>query len=82
MYYKASSIKKPAMNSKYFALLTIIILDTGLRQPALSAQASQLVLTSTSNDVFVQRTVIALEPPPPPDRGAPSGREGAASRAT
>lgn len=70
------------MNSKYFGLLITIILDSGLRQPTTSAQASQLVLTSTSNNVFVQKTVIALEPPPPPDQGAPGGREGAASRAT
>jgi hypothetical protein len=70
------------MNSKYFALLITIILDSGLRQPTISAQASQLVLTSTSTDVFVQGTVIALEPPPPPDQGAPGGREGAASHAT
>jgi hypothetical protein len=69
------------MNSKYFALLITIILDSGLRQPTISAQASRLVLTSTSTDVFVQRT-IALEPPPPPDQGAPGGREGAASHAT
>ncbi len=66
------------MNTKYFPLLMTIVLQT---------QTSQLGLTSPFKDVFLQPTAksrllqIALEPPPPPDRGAPSSRQGAASHA-
>lgn len=75
------------MNAKYFAILTTIVLATGLSQSVTPAQVSPLVSTSSFNEVIVQRSPkssclqIDLVAPPPPDRGAPGGRSGGASRA-
>ncbi|HEY9711779.1 MAG TPA: hypothetical protein V6D48_26460 [Oculatellaceae cyanobacterium] len=74
------------MNAKYFATLTAIIFATGLSLPVTQAQASQIVLTKTFNDVLVQRFPKSLSlssnsaPPPPPVDGAPRDRKPAGTR--
>jgi len=74
------------MNAKYFAALTPIVLATGLNQPLTHPQTHELVLTSVFNALFVQRfplnsSLFVNLVTPPPERGAPSGRRGAAGRA-
>lgn len=44
------------MNPKYFATFTTLVLATGLSQSATQAQAKELILNSTFNPVFVQRS--------------------------
>ena len=72
------------MNTKFLATLTAMLLATGLSQPVTNAQASQLFVTSMLNDALVQRSskspVLNKVPSAPPDRGAPGGRRGGASR--
>jgi len=69
------------MNGKYFAILIIIVLATGLDQPSASAQVgayrNKPPLTSIFGNVFVQPS--RLNPsqqtnPVPPDTGTPDGR--------
>jgi hypothetical protein len=78
--------KKPPMNAKYFAILTAIILATGLSLPVTQAQASQILLTKTFNAVLVQPSLKSpslskdTASPPPPVRGAPRDRAGAGTR--
>jgi hypothetical protein len=73
------------LNAKYFAALPAVILAMGQKPPAINVYSLYL-LSSMFNDVLVQRSVNHLNQPrslipPPPDRGAPDCRTGAASRA-
>jgi hypothetical protein len=71
-------------NTKYFAAFPAVILAIGQKPPATNAHSLNL-LSSMFNDVLVQCSVHHLNQPrgliPPPDRGAPDRRSGAASRA-
>ncbi len=78
-------IRVTSLNAKYFAALPAVILAIGQKPPATNAQPPYL-LSSMFNDVLVQRSAHHLNQPrslipPPPDRGAPDCRTGAASRA-
>jgi hypothetical protein len=74
------------MNNKYLAILTSIILITGLSPPLLPAHAHQFVRTLTFHDVLVKHSLLSLSSPresvpsSPTDRGAPRTRKGGAGR--
>jgi hypothetical protein len=72
------------MHDKYLALLSTMILTTGLSLPVTSTHTAQFRLTSMFKTVVAQQTVSSLSPQleaetSPVDRGAPRDRKGGAT---
>ncbi|MBD2015598.1 hypothetical protein H6F96_16700 [Microcoleus sp. FACHB-53] len=72
------------MREQYLAVLTTMILTTGLNLPVSTTHSAQFRLTSMFKTVVAQQNVSSLSPQleaetSPVDRGAPSDRKGGAT---